>query len=188
MDLARDILDGLGATYRQGGVRSPGYIVDTWRVWEDAISSACRIGYGAGNVSVQQNVDLGILTRRTDGWKPNLARVRPDIRVLAGKDTAYLIDAKYKGRGDDSSMQIAESDVYEALAFMEATKTKLTFLAYPAPRDLGGLGNIGVFANVTVGNRKIVAVEVQVETISQRFGLLKFAERFCGQIDKQSRS
>lgn len=94
----------------------------------------------------------------------------------------YLIDAKYKGRGDGSRLTIADSDVYEALAFMEAAKVNLVFLIYPSSRTLNGLGTIDTFTQVTIGSRRIVGVTVQMEGVSRPFGLRHFSLHFAQEI------
>jgi len=186
VDLARDILDGLGASYRQGGVRSPGYIVDSWRVWEDFITCACRIGYGTDNVLSQRSGTLGELKSASNEWLAADVQVRPDIQIRSAGITKYLVDAKYKGRGEGAKMTIHDADVYESLAFMEATKLGLVFLVYPAAHGKGALGSTEIFAQVTVGPRKIIAVTVQSQGVSKRFGLQEFSSEFAKQLEQHT--
>lgn len=187
VDLARDVLGGLGASYRQGGVRSPGYIVDSWRVWEDFITSACRIGYGTDKVVSQKSAKLGEILSKTNDWAPADCHVKPDIQIRQAESTKYLIDAKYKGRGG-SLVTIDDADIYEALAFMEATEVGLVFLVYPAPSALGDLGTIDVFAKLNVRSRRIVGVMVAIEGVSRRFGLQKLSNRFAMQLEEAAKT
>jgi hypothetical protein len=174
-DLAIDVLRGFGVDYRAASVNAPGFILDTWRVWEDLTTVALRLSWGSSNVDAQRSIALGVRTSVDAGGKSisRTAFVIPDITVNEG--TGLLIDAKYKGRVGDVRNRISEADLYEAMAFAAAAKQRHVVLLYPAvargvlPPETG---KTTVFERITVGNVLVFGMEVEVRGIS-RVGALK---------------
>ena len=103
-DLAADILKGFGLTYKMGQSIAPGFLLDTWRVWEDLLTIALRSVLGSHATRRQQNFTLGLRSRYlSTGWASDKeVSVRPDI-TLEGWSQGFahvLVDAKYKGRAE----------------------------------------------------------------------------------------
>ncbi len=187
-DLSLDVLRGFGLTFNEGGASAPGYLLDTWRVWEDLLTLAAQIGFGSIYCKAQNTKTLGERSRISYDsiTQKSEARVTPDISILDDKHSLrFLIDAKYKGRADSSKLRISESDLYESLAFARANNCRLVALAYPAlPSQPAELGRVEAFEVISIDDIRIVGVEVDVRGISKRGGLSTFAARFKSDLDK----
>lgn len=179
-ELSVDVLGGLGISYKQGQARAPGYVVNTWRVWEDLLMVAARLAFGSAAVSVQQGYALGMRTRVRTGVTSKLA-VYPDCVIeSAGARSRMVLDAKYKGHVEKGELRISEADIYEALAFAGATGCNQVTLAYPA--QPGGAaqppGSCTVFERVQVGRVQIVGIQVECRGIARAGGLQLFTAHF----------
>lgn len=179
VDLSGDVLRRMGLGYEQGAAHAPGFVVSTWQVWEDLLSMAARVAFGAGRVRTQHGVTLGRRIKMQPlGQSP--LKVYPDIAVEGLGARPFLIDAKYKGHAEHEKLGADEADVYEALAFAQATGKQRVFLTYPktASESVSDLGRTSVFEVVTVEPVKIMAVRTEVRGISRRGGLRLFAHQF----------
>lgn len=181
-DLSIDVLKELGLSLTSGSFRAPGYVLDTWRVWEDVLAIAVRLGLGASNVRIQKSSVLGARHRIVNDCITGTAAatVTPDLTILDGGGTAprFLVDAKYKTHLDNGRIRISEPDLYEAMAFSMATKCGHVLLAYPAlPRPSAQLGQVTVFERVRVASADIVGVEIESGGISSVGGLTAFSRR-----------
>jgi hypothetical protein len=77
---------------------------------------------------------------------------------------------------------VSEADLYETLAFLEATGAETAVLIYPMIPQSGKAdppGTCGEFERVTVGSRTVIAVEVGVRGISNEHGLAMFASNIA---------
>ncbi len=179
-DLCIDVLRGFGVSYDAAALRTPGYVIDTWRVWEDLLTMALRMAFGSKQVDIQRQVKLGVrstINAMGEG-PPKPVWVIPDL-WLKGHG-GLVVDAKYKGRIGDPKARIVEVDLYEALAFAEATKTRQVLLIYPAVARCDGIPETGtstVFERVTVGPVSITGMEIEIRGISQRGAFRDFVER-----------
>lgn len=176
-ELSVDVLGGLGISYKQGNAHAPGYLVSTWRVWEDLLTLATRMGFGRSAVMPQKGFQLGTKTKISTGKVSKLS-VYPDCVLLAdGSRPTMLLDAKYKGHVEKSQLRISEADIYEALAFSRATGCNLVVLAYPAqpnepPRPVG---TCVVFERALVDEVHIVGIEIEGRFISRKGALRDFS-------------
>lgn len=176
-ELSVDVLGGLGISYKQGNAHAPGYLVSTWRVWEDLLTLATRMGFGRSAVMPQKGFQLGTKTKISTGKVTKLS-VYPDCVLLAdGSRPTILLDAKYKGHAEKSQLRISEADIYEALAFSRATGCNLVVLAYPAqpnkpPRSVG---TCVVFERALVDEVHIVGIEIEGRFISRKGALRDFS-------------
>lgn len=180
-DLSVDVLKGFGLDYRQGAASSPGYLVDTWRAWEDLLTIAARLGFGASLVHAQKSYRLGQRQRHHGREKQSDLNVVPDMTVEAnGSCPRFLLDAKYKGHIEKSLPRIMEPDIYEAVAFSKAAKCQLVVLAYPAipmqGKEVNPLGNAFVLESLEIADTRILAVQVEVRGISKIGGLREFSD------------
>ena len=176
-ELSVDVLGGLGLNYKQGQAHAPGYVVDTWRVWEDLLTVAARLGFGRSAVVPQRGFALGTKTKISTGAVSKLS-VYPDCVIEPdGSRPRVLLDAKYKGHVEKGQLRISESDIYEALAFARATGCNLVALAYPAqPGDVPQqVGTCTVFESVMVESVKIVGIQIESRLISKTGALRVFA-------------
>ncbi|MBA5705967.1 restriction endonuclease [Pseudomonas fulva] len=176
-ELSVDVLGGLGLSYKQGQSHAPGFLVSTWRVWEDLLTVAARLGFGRSAVVPQQGYPLGIKNKMSSGITTKLS-VYPDCVIeLEGARPRMLLDAKYKGHVEKGLVRISEADIYEALAFSKATGCNLVALAYPAqPGNVRQpVGTCMVFEKVVVDSVQIVGVQIECRQIARTGALRMFA-------------
>lgn len=180
-ELSVDVLGGLGLNYKQGQAHAPGYLVATWRVWEDLLTVASRLGFGRAAVVPQKGFGLGTRTKIRTGTVSKLA-VFPDCVIESdGIRPRMLLDAKYKGHVEKGQLRISEADIYEALAFARASTCNLVVLAYPAlPGDTQhAVGTCTVFEKVSADAVQIVGVQVESRLISKTGALKAFSVGFA---------
>lgn len=183
-ELSVDVLGGLGISYKQGNAYAPGYLVSTWRVWEDLLTVATRMGFGRSAVMPQKGFHLGTKTTFSTGKESKLS-VYPDCVLLAdGSRPTMLLDAKYKGHVEKSQLRISEADIYESLAFSRAAGCNLVVLAYPAqpnqpPRPVG---TCFVFERVLVDDVHIVGIEIESRFISRKGALREFSNKLASEL------
>ncbi|OHW41185.1 restriction endonuclease [Pseudomonas sp. 06C 126] len=176
-ELSVDVLGGLGLNYKQGQAHAPGYLVKTWRVWEDVLTLAARLGFGRNAVVSQHGYPLGSKTKMDTGAVSQLS-VYPDCVIEShGTRPRILLDAKYKGHVEKGQLRISEADIYEALAFSTATRCNLVALAYPAQPDNAPqpVGTCTIFEKVVVGAVQIVGIQIESRLISRPGALKMFA-------------
>jgi 5-methylcytosine-specific restriction endonuclease McrBC regulatory subunit McrC len=176
-ELSVDVLGGLGLNYKQGQAHAPGYLVDTWRVWEDLLTVAARLGFGRNAVVPQQGYTLGTKTKISTGAESKLS-VYPDCVIESeGGRPRMLLDAKYKGHVEKGQLRIGEADVYEALAFSKATGCNLVALAYPAQAKSArtAIGECLTFEKIRIDQVQIVGMQVEVRSISKTGALKEFS-------------
>lgn len=179
IDLSNDVLRGLGVSYKYGVASAPGYVVGTWRTWEDLLVVASRFAFGREVVRVQPEHQLGIRTRTASGGA-SAFNVFPDLMITVGSSGfRFILDAKYKSNSEKGRVRISEADVYEALAFARATVCDTVVLAYPALPSNSQLspGQVLSFEQVLVDKTRICGVQIEVRGISQRGGLKLFSDR-----------
>ena len=176
-DLATDVLNGLGLNYTQGQAHAPGYLVATWRVWEDLLTVASRLGFGRSAVVPQRGFSLGARFIASTGHKSTLS-VYPDCVIERdGTRPRILLDAKYKGHVEKGPLRISEADVYESLAFAKASTCNQVVLAFPAlptspPKPIG---SCIVFEKIQVDAVQIVGIQIECRRISKSGALKEFA-------------
>lgn len=183
-ELSIDVLGGLGLNYKQGQAHAPGYLVNTWRVWEDLLTVAARLGFGRSAVVPQKGYPLGAKIRMSTGAVSKLS-VYPDCVIGPdGTKPRMLLDAKYKGHVEKGQLRISEADIYEALAFSKATGCNLVALAYPAqPSDVPRpVGTCTVFEKAMVDAVQIVGIQIESRQISRAGALRLFATNMAAGI------
>lgn len=180
-ELAGDVLDGFGIRYGKSqipGVRAlPGYLTKTAQCWEDLILLALRSGLSTALTVTKLSYPLGV---KNSGGRVAPYRVTPDASVFQANVLVAIADAKYKlpsAQGDRESAGISASDIYEALAFLEATRLPKILLLYPhsafgQPRLATGCSV--PFERVLVGDKEIIGATVEVRGISKPGGLREF--------------
>lgn len=184
-DLAHDVQRGLGLNYGDGHSLAPGFIVDTWRVWEDLVTVALRSAFGGTVVTAQRPFTLGHRTRSSDDGSVTLTpvQVKPDVSILLKEEgkPPFLLDAKYKGRIEHGLQHVSEADTYEALAFMTASGYDKIILCYPKIDDgteARALGEPKIIDAVQIGSQSIIGVDIEISGISKKGGLRRFSQAF----------
>lgn len=183
-ELSIDVLGGLGLNYKQGQAHAPGYLVDTWRVWEDLLTVAARLGFGRNAVVPQRGYPLGTKTKISSGTVSRLS-VYPDCMIEPdGTRPRILFDAKYKGHAEKGQLRISEADIYEALAFSRATGCNLVALAYPAQPGKASqpVGTCTVIEKVMVDAVQVVGIQIESRRISKTGALRVFAANMAAGI------
>lgn len=183
-ELSVDVLGGLGVDYKLGQAHAPGYLVATWRVWEDLLTVAAKLGFGRSTVVPQKGFSLGTKTRLNTGAVSKLS-VFPDCVIESdGIRPKFILDAKYKGHVEKGQLRITESDLYEALAFSKATGCNLVVLAYPAlPSDAPKpVGTCLVFETAEVDAVQIIGVQIESRLISKVGALRAFSANMAAGI------
>ena len=139
-DLSFDIVKGLGSSYDAERFVAPGFVVDTWQLWEWLVTTGMRIGNTKHTILPQNSVRWGYKEAYSGKYSVN---VFPDIEVVT-KDSQltplYLLDAKYKLVKNATTGEVERDDLYEAFAFCSATDTNEIVLVYPAddPANIPG--------------------------------------------------
>lgn len=180
-ELSVDVLYGLGLNYKEGKASAPGYLVATWRIWEDLLAIALRLGFGRSVVVPQKGFPLGTKIRVNTGVRSTLS-VFPDYVIESdGARPRMLLDAKYKGHVENGRIRISEADIYESLAFSRATACNFVVLAYPAlPTEKPQpVGTCKVFEKIQVESVQILGVQVESRCISKTGALNEFALSFA---------
>jgi hypothetical protein len=180
-DLSCDVLTGLGTRFLPGRYRAPGFILETWRAWEDLVLAALRVGMKELSVTHQPS-RLGVrIIPTAAGTRIETVNVTPDVTLRDAKQVRLLIDAKYKSRVGPKKTRVVESDLYESLAFLEATGIRRIVLAYPRPFDPVEvpLGAATEVERLQVSGREVIAMEIQVSGISRSGGFRRFALAFA---------
>ena len=181
-NLSNDVLKGLGVNYQQGRVQSPGYLVNTWRVWEDLLTIGARLGFGHVSVLSQEPFKYGTRAKLGHTIGDSILSVIPDC-VIEGTATRHrmILDAKYKGHIEKGELKISAADVYESLAFSKATGCNHIVLAYPklGTEDPSPVGTCMPFERVNIGGVIIIGVQVESRYISKVGGLSSFAKTFA---------
>lgn len=167
-DLSWDVLRGYGTQYasrlesaRPGSL--PGYLLRTEAAWESLILIALRTGFR--NVVVEKRgYNFGVRSRAGRTVK---VVVTPDVSI--GLASVLVVDAKYKSPDDNAEARISPADLYEALAFARAAKSKRILLLYPAaPRDPSQYrpGSGALSEAVVADGCEVLAATVEVAGIS----------------------
>jgi hypothetical protein len=179
-ELSVDVLGGLGLTYKSGRANAPGYVVATWRVWEDLLTVALRLGFGRSSTAAQRGFLLGSRTRVGTNVARKLS-VFPDCVIEISGAPTVLIDAKYKGHIERGRLRISESDIYESLAFARATACNHIVLAYPAlPTALvSSVGTCVAFERVQIDEVQIVGMQIECRGISKAGALREFSRNLA---------
>ena len=180
-DLSLDILRGLGGAYDPKNALAPGYVMQTWQVWEQLISLSLRSVLSPKNVVLQAQHTLGT---RTSGQKVKELQVYPDAIVTLQEGAGsrkVIVDAKYKGNTEHRHTSISNADVYEALAFCRASGVSEAVLVYPKringiPATTDEVGQANEISRVDAAGVIIRGIELGVCGIARRNGRRRFAE------------
>lgn len=187
-DLSYDIIHGLGTAYDAGKFIAPGFIVDTWQLWEWLITTGVRIGNRNRTVLPQSNTRWGFKETNTARYSIN---VFPDIEIRE-KDSPYtplyLVDAKYKLLENTMTGEISRSDLYEACAFCNATATHEIVLVYPDDQSTMLPGTVRRCSTYYIHDTMVHVAQVAFGSIHEKGGIYSFSENLSRGIDNLLRS
>jgi len=128
----------------------------------------------------EPRLELG--QRRKAGGVRKSLNVYPDyvINPPVFSGTAVL-DAKYKGRFDKAA-GVVEADLFEAMAFMRAAKSRHALLLYPLVPAAAGAYRTGetmLVEVLEVGAGQVAALSVEVRGISGKGGWRTFCNNLA---------
>lgn len=183
-NLSYDIVQGLGASYEVGKFYAPGFVANTWQMWEWLITTAATIGTKDKKVISQKCSRWGTKKSKDKEFAVN---VFPDVAVYDKNSMVapeYLVDAKYKLLVNEATGEIERSDLYEAYAFCKSLQTNTIFLAYPIQAEDGiTLGTIMGKTLYEVSDIKVYVVMVAFGNIRERGGIYTFSKCFVEGIE-----
>lgn len=173
-DLSFDVARGFGLSPGDSLHRLPGFVVNTWQLWQDLVGRALVLSFGSEAASLQHEYEVG---RSLRNGRPSRVTVTPDA-VLGDRSPPVIVDAKYKGRSDSGNDGIGTPDFYEVLAFMRAASATQAILVYPATdRHPGKTGATEVLERIDMKNGDVLwAVALEVNGISAPGGFAAFVE------------
>lgn len=170
--LASQILGGLGVGIGPGALNAPGFIINSWQLWEDLIRRAIQLRFP----ETSRYHPTHCLGHRAD---LSVVSVIPDLEISQDDGDSLLVDAKYKGR-NNREVRVSNADLYESLAFMEASGRRMTLLVYPSTSSnhetIIETGAVEIIDQIIVGDRRVVAASIEVVGISKRDGYKKFCD------------
>lgn len=173
-NLAYDICLGLGSSFEYGQIIAPGFVVDTWKLWEWLLTIGVEIG-AKKNVIPQALTYFGYKEFRNTKYKVN---VFPDIAIYKNAvDNVpwFLVDAKYKLLPEEKNGDVLRSDLYEAYAFCKATQCNTLFLAYPTEvHDNEDAGMVRIISKYSIEDISIFAVKISFGSIRTKGGIFTF--------------
>lgn len=182
-ELSFDIVRGLGSSYDAGRFIAPGFVVDTWQLWEWLITTGVRLGNVTRKVIPQNSISFGYKETTTNRYSVN---VFPDIEVMTEKNQMiplYLVDAKYKLLKNSSTGEIERDDLYEAFAFCSATDTKEIVLVYPMDTPTAHPGEVKKCSTYYIKDVMVHVVQVSFGSIKEKGGIYTFARNITSGID-----
>ena len=182
-DLSFDIVKGLGSSYDAERFVAPGFVVDTWQLWEWLVTTGMRIGNTKHTILPQNSVRWGYKEAYSGKYSVN---VFPDIEVVT-KDSQltplYLLDAKYKLVKNATTGEVERDDLYEAFAFCSATDTNEIVLVYPADDPANIPGHVKKCSTYYVKDVMIHVVQVAFGSIKEKGGIYAFSANLCSGIE-----
>ena len=90
------------------------------------------------------------------------------------------------GHVEKGEFRVSESDVYEALAFANATACNLVVLGYPAvPIDAPApVGTCKVFEKIEVDKVQIIGVQIESRLISKSGAVRRFSDKMAADLSQ----
>lgn len=180
-NLAFDIIQGIGVSFDMGEKYAPGFIVNTWQLWEWLITTGLRIGLGGKNVIPQNSIYWGTKYVVSKAYDVN---VHPDVTIMSEEKPVFLVDAKYKNFSNYSTGEIERSDLYEAYAFSRASNVKKICLAYPeSAKESVPAGNVELVSTYDIEDAQVLCINVSFGSIRDRGGLYMFGSNLSNGIN-----
>lgn len=173
--LAFDIVKGLRSSYDAGRFIAPGFVVDTWQLWEWLVTTGMCIGNTKHTILPQNNVLWGYKETKFGKYSVN---VFPDIEVATKArhlTPLYLIDAKYKLIKNVTTGEIERDDLYEAFAFCSAADAHEIVLVYPADDPVNIPGCVKSCATYYVKDVMVHVVQVAFGLLKEKGGIYTFS-------------
>lgn len=177
-DVSYEIVKNMSFIYQDAKhvFSTPGYIFSTWQIWQNIIEHALLTGIKDKKVVAQHEWFLGSKVNQL-GDKDSIV-VKPDIAIIEreSNQVLLLLDAKYKGRFYNGTFSISNADIYEGMAFCQATGCKRIILLYPRTENdpSTDIGKLTIFNSISVGDVQIIGAKVEMAGIANIGGLKAF--------------
>ncbi len=182
-DLSFDIVQGLGSSYDTGRFVAPGFVVDTWKLWEWLITTGVRLGNITRKVFPQNSISFGYKETTANRY---IVNVFPDIEVMTEENQMlplYLVDAKYKLLKNSSTGEIERDDLYEAFAFCSATDTKEIVLVYPMDTPTEIPGEVKKCSTYYIKDVMVHVIQASFGSMREKGGIYTFARNITSGIE-----
>lgn len=174
--LAQMVVSGMSFDFREGDSFGLGFVISTWSAWEALCLEAFKRALPDYSVFGQYLWPLG-------NRKGKRISAKPDISVIHSSKALFLADAKYKTRREKRT-SINRADLYESLAFLQASGTNYLMLLYPSqqPPSISQLGQLTKIDGISVGSNLIEGFELQIQGISRKGGFKVLVTRLQKQL------
>lgn len=182
-DLSFDIVQGLGSSYDTGRFVAPGFVVDTWKLWEWLITTGVRLGNITRKVFPQNSISFGYKETTANRY---IVNVFPDIEVMTEENQMlplYLVDAKYKLLKNSSTGEIERDDLYEAFAFCSATDTKEIVLVYPMDTPTEIPGEVKKCSTYYIKDVMVHVIQASFGSMREKGGIYTFTRNITSGIE-----
>ena len=180
-DLARDVLAGYGMQLVPGGrLRSPGFLLNTERCWEEVVGRALKAHVGQLRVQIHPTLTLGRRFRPERPAYPDRLIATPDLIVSTPLYPGIIVvDAKYKGSVARPMTAINRADLYEALGFIRAADCSVAILVHPEGGHLSATttGAVIIFDRVVIDHCEVFGITVSTRGIGRVRGFADFGRR-----------
>lgn len=165
LSISQLVLAGTGVSTQEGSQATIGFVVDMITEWERFVDWITR---RAASIELQPttSAELGVQYQLELDLTEDGRKAKPDNVITAASVPALVIDAKYKGSIDKPVTQVGATDLYEAMAFMEAADVSDALLIYPYGKP-GKLSQ--VFDTVTLmrkPKRRVTALRLGITGIA----------------------
>lgn len=168
-DLAYELVNGQGVGLRQGAHHAPGFLIDTWKLWQKAVFRLSTMAFGAPSVFREPAYPYAEAVE-TATQQASTLNVVPDV-LVAARTGRFVLDAKYKGRFAQDRAATASSDLHQAAATVPAVTGTRSLLVLPSDTLSAGQCEQKRTVTVIASNVRIAEVRLGVRGISTSGGV-----------------
>ena len=173
VNLARLLLAGQYQTTSMGKSNGFALLFDMGSLFEEYVAKMLR--QALQNTCYTVVAQGGRLHCLRDGER-GLFQTKPDILVKRGDDIIQIIDTKWKrisGRIDDPKRGVAQSDVYQMMAYGQLYKCSRLMLLYPHYRAIAEGDGVQESYSVTGSSQSLQAATIDISLNHGIFDRLK---------------
>lgn len=150
----------------------PSFVVKTHVVWESFVRLLCKTAFSDSFVS-KRGYKLGWRVK-PNGTQTKL-EVTPDVSAVSRGGRTQILDAKYKGssfgpKAQAQGLSISNADIYESLAFMDASGCDTIWLVYPSSFFVNSPEQLLCIETIKVKDKTVFAAFLGIGGISKHDG------------------
>lgn len=158
----------------------PSFVIKTHVVWESFVRLLCKTAFNESSVS-KRGYQLGWRIK-PNGIQAEL-EVTPDVSAISQGGRTQILDAKYKGgpsgpKGQAQGLSISNADIYESLAFMDASGCDTIWLVYPSSLFVNSPEQLPRIETVKVKDKTVFAAFLGIGGISKPDGWRQLVKSF----------